>query len=274
MYILFDIGGTNMRLAASRDGKTFGEPKIVPTPAHFDEGIAVFKKLSLELADGEKILAAAGGIPGPLNKEKTEVLNAPNLPGWNKKPLKMQLEKATGAKVYIENDAAVAGLGEATYGAGKGKEIVAYLTISTGVGGARIVHGVIDANALGFEPGHHIIQMNSTGARDLESYISGKAVEKRFGKKPYEITDEAAWDEIAKFLAYGLNNITALWSPDIIVLGGSMMKKIGIPVERVRYHLKHIMKIFPELPQIEKAKLGDAAGLYGALAFLKQNLNQ
>jgi glucokinase len=49
------------------------------------------------------------------------------------------------------------GLGEAVFGAGKGREIVVYMTISTGVGGARIVGGKIDASAMGFEPGHQII---------------------------------------------------------------------------------------------------------------------
>lgn len=94
-------------------------------------------------------------------------------------------------------------------------------------------------------------------------------LKKKYGKKPYEITDKKIWDETAKILAYGLNNTIVHWSPDIIVLGGSMFKKIGIPVPRVRFHLKNILKIFPELPAVEKAELGDVGGLYGALVFLK-----
>ena len=44
-----------------------------------------------------------------------------------------------------------------------------------------------------------------------------------------------------------------------------------IPIERVRHHLKNILKIFPELPPIEAAKLGDLGGLYGGLELIKQN---
>jgi len=216
------------------------------------------------------------------------LFTVPNLQGWNYKPLKKELEKGTGAPLFIENDTAIVGLGEATAGAGKGCSIVVYITISTGVGGARIVDGKIDKSAFGFEIGHQIIdagggfekesERGALGARkgymDLEKHISGKAVEKRFGKKPYEILDPEIWDEEARLLAFGLNNTIVHWSPDIVVLGGSMMKEIGIPIERVRHHLKEIMAIFPELPKIGKAALGDIGGLHGALVFLRQSLGK
>ncbi len=169
---------------------------------------------------------------------------------------------------------AMVGLGEANYGAGRGKDIVVYMTISTGVGGVRIVKGNVDESAMGFEPGHQIIDPDNTlcptcDGNDLEAYVSGTSIEKRFGKKPYEIQDDAVWDELAKFLAYGLHNTIMHWSPDIIVLGGSMMKEVGIPLPAVRTHLSGIMKIFPTLPQIEKAELADFGGLYGALYFAR-----
>jgi len=73
---------------------------------------------------------------------------------------------------------------------------------------------------------------------------------------------------MAKTLAYGLNNIMVMWSPDIIILGGSMMKEIGIPVEAVRRHLTDINKVFPNIPEIEKTDFGDFVGLYGAMALV------
>ena len=59
MYILFDIGGTNMRVALSRDGITFGEPKIIPTPKDFDAGMLALKNLATELT-GQCCLQARG----------------------------------------------------------------------------------------------------------------------------------------------------------------------------------------------------------------------
>ncbi len=288
MYILFDIGGTKMRITLSRDGETFEEPKILDTPADFDAAMALIQTTVLAMTGGAKITAAGGGVAGKLlcTHGKGEahanvcstLLIGPHLAGWNGKAIEFVLEDILKAPVYMQNDASIVGLGEAVVGAGKGHEVVAYMTVSTGVGGARIVNQEIDLSIMGFEPGHQIIDASGmlckntvcgTGL-DLEGAVSGSAITARYGKKPYEITDPIFWDEMARVLAYGLNNTIVHWSPDIVVIGGSMMKEIGIPIDRVRAHLRGILQIFPELPLIEKATLGDIGGLHGALAFIKQ----
>ncbi|NOZ26048.1 MAG: ROK family protein [Nitrospirae bacterium] len=267
-----------MRLAASADGTALDAVKKLPTPKGFEEGIEAFKEAALELARGERIDAVVGGIAGPLDKDKTMAVGGPNIPGWWNKPLKDALERALRTVAHIENDAAIGALGEAIYGAGRGYPIVVYITVSTGVGGARVVNGRIDDAAMGFEPGAQIIDAGNAlcpGWSErgyLINYVSGADIERQCGKKPYEITDEKFWDERARFLAYGLNNVTVLWSPDIIVLGGSMMNEIGIPIERVRHYLKEALNIFPSPPVVEKAELGDELSLYGALAYIGQNL--
>ena len=267
LFLLFDIGGTNMRIASSRDLKSLETTHAVKTPRIFEEGIALFKKIGREIARGEKIQAVCGGIAGPLNKTKSRILNAPNLSGWNKKPLKEKLTEAFDCPAFIENDATVAGLGEAHFGAGAGRRIVAYLTISTGVGGARIVNGRIDENALGFEPGHQIIDKNGT---TLESLISGSGLSKRYGKTVSAIKNEAIWNETACLLAIGIANTIVYWSPDIVILGGSLMKTISLP--NVRTHLKKTLTIFQSLPSVVRSKLGDSAGLYGAMVYMREKM--
>ncbi len=60
------------------------------------------------------------------------------------------------------------------------------------------------------------------------------------------------------------------WSPDVIVLGGSMITgDPSIPLDITEAHLKEILKIYPELPAIKKAELGDSGGLHGALEYIK-----
>lgn len=280
MYILFDIGGSKMRIAISRDGNTFEEPIIVETPKDFDTGIRKIQQIAEELLGGTPLIAAGGGVAGTLTRDKATLINGPHLQGWNGKPIKAALEKALGAPVFVENDTAIVGLGEAIAGSGKGYPIVVYVTVSTGVGGVRIVHEKIDVSAMGFEPGHQIIDADQTlGATsvcgaglDFEAAVSGTAISNRYGKKPYEITDEAFWEEMARVLAFGLNNTIVHWSPDIVVIGGSMMNEIGIPVDRVRAHLRGILHIYPELPLIEHSALGDIGGIHGALCYIKQNL--
>jgi len=260
-----------MRFVVSKDGNTFGEPKIVDTPKDFLEGISLFKKTASELAGGEEIIAVAGGVRA-LDSAKEKLRNQPHFPMWVDEPFKQELQNAIGAAVYLENDAAMVGLGEAVFGSGKEYRIVAYITISTGVGGVRIVDRKIDPSSQGFEPGNQIINFDNT-TKYLEACISGSALEKRLGKKAYEITDPAVWEKEAELLAYGLNNVSVFWSPDVIVLGGSMiLGDPAIPLDRVEYHLKNVLKILPEPPKLKKAALGDIGGLYGALAFLKQKI--
>lgn len=271
IYALYDIGGTKTRVAISRDGVNFEEPQIFNTPKDYRDGIKQIASVSKELAGGP-ITAAGGDIAGVLSKDRTMLLESPHLLGWSGRAIPQLLSHELGCPVYLENDAAIVGLGEACNGAGRGAEIVAYITVSTGVGGARIVNGKVDVAMYGFEPGHQIIDAGGALHKgsggygiDLEGYISGSAIEMRYGKKPYEMTDPAFWDEMARLLAYGLNNTIVHWSPDVVVIGGSMMKQIGIPVNRVRDHLAGMLHIYPQLPRIVKAELGDIGGIYGAL---------
>src|SRR3989344_7879025 len=143
MYLLFDIGGTKMRVAYSRDGHAFEEPRIVATPQNFAVGMQTIERTARELSAGRPLRGVAGGIAGSLDESKEKVFRAGNLSDWAGKPLKKELEKIFHTEVFLENDAALGALGEAVAGVGKGKAIVAYLTISTGVGGARIVNGEI-----------------------------------------------------------------------------------------------------------------------------------
>ena len=263
MYLLFDIGATNMRIAVSHDGETILEQKIIPTPSDFTEGIKAFKNCARELCGDMIINAAAGGVPGILNKDKTVLLSAPNLEKWEDVFLKEALEKALDVPVHLENDAALGALGEAVFGAGKDKRIVAYFTVSTGVGGARVTDGKLDEGAFGFEPHRQIVD----GTHKLGYYISGNGIKKRYGKSPEDIEDPAMWEEAARWLAIGVNNAIALWSPEIFVLGGAVMRH-RISVADVKRQVEEFGN-FPEFPEIVAAQLGDMSGLYGALALVR-----
>ena len=265
-YLLFDIGGTKTRLALSLDGKSFLAPVIFPTPSNFDEAVKLLGEEARKISLGQKILQAAGGVAGTLNRDRTSLLRATNLAEWQDQPLKEALEAEWGAPVTLENDAAVVGLGEAVFGAGQNYQSVAYLTVSTGVGGAKIEQGKIAAHTYGFEPGFQII--NYLTGETLEA-ISGTTVAQKFGLEPKEITDPVIWSEAAKLLAVGVHNALVFWSPEVVVLGGSMMRApAGISVAAVALHLATLPSVFKETVPLKSAVLGDLGGLYGALNLL------
>ena len=253
--ILFDIGGTKTRMAYSENGDFFEEPRVIETNKDYEEGKRMFLETAKELANGREIKRVVGGM-------------SRSVAGWGYGRFKADLGNLIQAEVFLENDAAMVGLGEAVFGAGRGFEIVAYVTVSTGVGGARIVGGKIDEKAVGFEPGKQIIDIDS--GDNIEDLISGRALEEKTGKHPKDITDPKIWEEHARFLAIGLNNIIVGWSPNVVVLGGSMITgDPAIPLDKTEEYLKDILKIFPEIPPIKKSELGDFGGLYGALVYLK-----
>lgn len=261
-----------MRIGVSLDGATIKNSKIVSTPADFEQGIQTIREVADELSDGEKIEALAGGIAGVLDKAKTQLIQSSHVASWAGKPLKQKLEEVFPAETKLQNDAEIEGLGEATFGAGRNQEIVAYISIGTGVGSVRIVDGSIDRNALGFEAGHQIIvpdgnPCNCTGKGHLETYVGGSYIEKTYGQKGENITDPAIWDEVSRYLAIGLTNVAVHWSPDIIILGGSVAE--SIPLDKTQGYLNEFLTVFPKAPQIIKASLGHDAGLYGALELLK-----
>lgn len=252
--ILFDIGATKTRMAYISGGQTFEEPMVWSTPEEYADILKMLSENAKALAKDRPIETFCGGMTRSAADGDYD-------------RLKSDLGEAFGAKVFLENDAAMAGLGEADFGAGKGFEIVSYITVSTGVGGARIVGGKIDENASGFEPGKQII--NADTGETLEDMISGKSLEEKTGSHPKDIADQSIWNDLADKLAIGLNNIIVEWSPSCVVLGGSMITgNPAIPLEKARERLKEILKIFPEIPSIKKAELGDFGGLYGAISLL------
>jgi predicted NBD/HSP70 family sugar kinase len=275
MYLLLDIGGTHIRLALSEDGQKLGQVETLNTPNAFEEGMLMIKQTGQKMLADKQLLGGAAGVRA-LDPTKTKMINHPYVPMWPEKPLKHSLEEIFKSPFYLENDAALAGLGEAVFGAGQGYNIIAYLTISTGVGGARIVNKKVDVNYSGFEPGQQILSIENdlypyyNGLGYLESYISGTALEERFKVKPEQLTNPEVWNEVAKYLALGLNNTIVHWSPEIVIIGGGMANLI--PLEAVDFHLRQSLKIFAQHPEIMKAKLGDQAGLYGAMVHLRQKL--
>lgn len=245
MYLLFDIGGTHTRVATS-DGTNFQDIKIFDTPKFFEKAINQIKETVQSMVNGQIVEAACGGIACTLNSDKTACSSAANLPDWDRKPLGQRLEQVFNAKVYLENDTALECLGEAIFGVGKGYKTVGFLTIGTGVGGSKVVNGKIDEESANFEPGHRIV----IEGQELENLISGPAIKEQYG-------DNINWDEICQNLEIGLEKLAEIWSPDIFILGGGVMNVL--PLEKVKSSVS-----------VVKGTLGDKAGLYGALEYLKQ----
>ncbi|MEK7622112.1 MAG: ROK family protein [Patescibacteria group bacterium] len=252
MLLLFDIGRTKFRFARSLDAETISAPEIISTPATVEEGV-------------KRIVEAVKQSKEPI----TAVVIAASRKVWEGAPFADLVRRELGVPVHLENDAALGGLGEALHGAGRGFRLIAYVTVSTGVGGAKIEAGRIDENAFGFEPGQQIIAMSDQNTGRLEDYVSGFAVAQRFGRPPRELTDDKIWQDLSHYLAAGLTNILLHWSPDCLVLGGSMFREPGFKVTVLESLIRKYLNTFPKLPVIKLAELGESSALHGGLVYLR-----
>lgn len=282
MNLLFDIGGTSIRLAVSEDSKDISDQTIVDTPDSYEEGVRLLVEKAKEIGSGQEFSSAAGGVAAVFDGPHSTILRGPHLRNWEGRNIKRDLSGSLGCEVHLRNDTDMAGLGEAAFGAGRGFSIIAYITISTGIGGSRITDKKIDRFSVGFEPGHQIIDAdgsicpdcvsfeNSSGIGHWEAIASGAAIERRFNKKADEITDPEIWDEICDLIVVGLNNTIVHWSPDAVILGGGLMRSSYLKIEDIKIKLASILKIFPETPAIRSAELGHFSAIYGALHYLNQ----
>lgn len=277
-YVLFDIGGTKTRVAISRDHKTLTDTTSFKTPRKFEAGMKALAEAIAGLGTKPKeVSVIVGGIRGQINDAGTGIINDGILSDWAGKSIAQPLKKIYSAHFILENDTAVAGLGEAVFGAGKGQPIVAYHTISTGVGGVKVVDGIIEPTSIGFEPGHQVLDIDRTILGDdvsptLENLVSGSGLEARMGIPPQDIPQsDVVWKDLAGYLAQGMRNTTLYWSPDVIILGGSMI--IGDPrieIDQIRKATFEALDGFVECPHITVSALGDGAGLWGALVLAGQ----
>jgi predicted NBD/HSP70 family sugar kinase len=143
------------------------------------------------------------------------------------------------------------------------------------VGGTRIAGKQIDPYQRHSEPGHVIIQEDGRHfdlcGQDgcVSAYISGTAFPQVYGVSPEDCEDPGIWEDYANKLALVINNVVAMWGPDVIVLGGSMSKKFE---DFFREPLLHVVSEHPlfEIPPVVLNELGDKSGIFGGFSYLSQ----
>ena len=273
MYIGIDIGGTHIRVAIGNNGKI--EEKIDFPTKEFHASIQDIKEAVEKLSLNTKITRIGIGVPGPVNTRLLKTLRPPNLIGWDNIEIGDIFTKLLKSRVVVANDASAAALGEATYGAGKGKNPVLYYTASTGIGTGLIVDSKIFHGIINPEAGHQIIDKSGprhkgAPAGDLESLSSGSAIKRLYGETPAEAEGEPEWIEAIDWLAIGLTNSILHFSPEIIVIGGGMTKHRNMFFSPLKKTIGKYLKEVPSVP-IVPSGLGQDSGIIGALTLAEQS---
>jgi glucokinase len=261
-----DLGGSKILTAVINTQSKILSHDYRATPA--SKGAEVVVQEILDSADhaleqagisGARLRAIGIGAPGISNPERGIVFTSPHLPEWHNVPLRDIIEKRSGKKTFLMNDANAAAVGELHFGAGRGARNFIYITISTGIGGGIVINGELYTGAIGTagEVGHMTIDDNgplcNCGNKGCwETLASGSALAREakhqiqkgvptsilhyaggdVQKVTAEIIQTAAehGDALAKeliartsyYLGIGLANLINLFNPELIIIGGGL----------------------------------------------------
>ncbi len=308
LILAVDIGGTQIRVALYADDQIHPiQRQRIDTRA---PGKPVYERLVglIDSAWKDEVEVISVAVAGPLNPETGVIFTSPNIAGWLDFPLGEKLAGRYHVPAYIGNDANLAALGEWKYGAGQGHHDLLYFTISTGIGGGVISRDrlLLGARGLAAELGHITVlpdgPLCSCGQRGhLEALASGPGIANYVNERLQEgegsilkpgvhlsarqVAEAAhtgdrlaiqAFERAGHFLGRALADFLHIFNPSIVIFGGGVSQSSELLFEPMKASVeKHIMDPgYIENLAITTARLGDDAGLLGALAFAQMKLSK
>jgi len=313
MFLGIEIGGTKLQLGiGAGDGTIVKLWRGTVDPAHGGEGIrrqilAAFPELLASAGMIKSDLKGIGvGFGGPTDDDSQTVITSHQIVGWDGFPLADWLTDLLDLPTVICNDADVAGLAEALFGAGKGLSPIFYITVGTGIGGGLIINGEIyrgvgrGAAEIGHLNMENFVDWLSPTVEDI---ASGRGIEQRVKGRQENMHFADRFSHMPRFgpvsarevgiaAAAGdyyaveiLNRVTntlsgaiiamcTLLCPRRVIIGGGvslMGEEIFFAPMRRRLEL-HGFAPFAGLTDIVPAALGEEVVIHGALALARKNL--
>ena len=288
-----DLGGTNLRAAAiTREGQVL---QRIAGRAELKEGrevvivdmVSAIEKLCQQIGSGSRPIGIGVAVAGFIRIETGVIVGSNNLPEFEGYALRDDIEHRLGTKVILENDANAAALGEKWRGAGHDVQDLVLLTLGTGIGGGIISEGRILHGAAGMagEVGHTTVVPNGNpcGCGNqgcLEKHASATAVASMArvmlgsdltSEEVYDLAvngDERAkriFELMGSYLGIALANLINIFNFPLYLLSGGPLPAWDLfaptmlaETERRSFTYRHAKT------RIEKATLGNEAGLYGA----------
>jgi len=298
-----DLGGTEIKtgIVDTKKGILYKTAVSTEVALGADQIVKNIVRSIEKLTDINNIDAIGIGSPGSIDREKGIVKYSPNFPEWVNFELADKINRVTGKKTFVENDANAFTLGEWYFGNAKELTDFVCITLGTGVGSGVVTSGLFmtGKNGIGAELGHTTVLPNGPmcgcGNRGcLEAVASAKntakiakqmckkypesdiiklsgsidKIESRHVFQALELNDTAAvltTDFVTDYLAVAMGNFVHIFNPQKIIIGGGMSKAGDLLLDPIRKKVrKHIMPSFEGTFTIELSKLVEDAGILGA----------
>lgn len=309
-----DIGGTTVKIGLFSENGTLLEKWEIPTRREWTpDGLLMDIRRTLVDAlqrrglKKEEILGIGMTAPGAVTADG--ILHGAVNIGWGDVALAKEAERIIGiSPVCVGNDARLAALGEATYGAGIGAKSMLMLTLGTGVGGGVVLQGrvLMGESGVAGEIGHMTVNpfetevcncgkkgcleqyASATGMVRVAKQILAERAEDSSLRHCEPLTAKALWDAakagdalaaeitdvVCEYLGIAIANAMYLVDTERIVLGGGVSQAGELLLQKVEKAYRS--KVFPHSrdKKILLARLGNDAGIYGAAALLLQKIKE
>lgn len=292
-----DIGGTKVAVGmVNEEGRVLAKQEMPTDPEggyeKFLNGIVtLLREVSAQAR--EPITGIGMGSTGPLYAFTGEFGDVNFFPKWKGQNPVRDLTQAFHVDVAMENDGDAAALGEAGWGAGRGKKNLIYVTVGTGIGVGILLDGKLYRGVDDYHPeiGHHLVDPSGPlcdcGFHGCwESMCAGPAMAKWFESnapaeysRPSTLNAKAicelahkgdtwarrAVEHEARYLGLGLANLVTMFVPEMIILGGSVMKSAVLFLDEIRRIIATSCRLVPfDKTQLALASLGEDTNLIGA----------
>ncbi len=257
MYISVDIGGTNIRIAAT---SSLEIPRFEPAPIrakstrNYERDLSFIIDGARRLAGSKPIRAVGIGMPGSFNDQKTELVSTRYTKHWVGHPFVATLSNELNCPVFIENDGVAAGLGEAYYG--NHPKQFCYVVWGTGIGGASIVTNA-DKTQVEVAKFDH-----KTHFKAWEDDCGGHELEEHYHKTPADLSAEQ-WQKVMGKFETHLHMFIELTGTRAVVFGG------GIAI-RKRQELEAMATA---QTSVTASNFNEDSGVYGGLGVIRANVH-
>ncbi len=293
--IAFDIGASKIAYGVAGfplSATSFQRFDKIKTPRSKKEIIEKIIEVVKKIKKDKKIVGVGIGMAGQIDFENGKVLSSPIGRGWKNTNLKKIIKEKVGVNAEIDNDVKCFALGESKFGQAKKCKNAVYLTIGTSIGGAIEIDGKLyrGANNIAGEFGHMTVIGNGKkcGCGNIgcwARYVSGETIEGLYydlynkKKEAKDIAlgsakgikqDKKIIKKAASYLAMGLVNIINTINPEIIVIGGSVIKEKEILDLAKKDALKKVLTPGRKT-KIVRSQLLEKANLLGAASLVLES---
>ncbi len=227
-----DIGGTNMKAGLVENGTVLKTASVPVLRADSSDKVVNELFHLIDALFTNSVEAIGIGVPAVVDVETGVVYDVQNIPAWKEIALKSRLENRYSVPVFINNDANCFAIGERHFGKAVNYANYVALSLGTGLGMGIVIDRKLYCGVLCGAG-----EIGMLGYRDgiMEDYTGSFFFENNYGNSAKLLFEHAlendsiairAFEEYGSHLSEAIKAILYLFSPEAIILGGSISNSI------------------------------------------------